>query len=218
MMRRGKFFVMLGGVVVLVAGVFIGAFLVLRSEAGRGQFFGIDNESVADFKTQTTRALLNELAALRTGETGTANKNLTQELLDTIDQEAAADNLTEDIILSYLETNSNAIFPSISDQELNIKSSAGSREYLNEVSVHLLLLAGAWQKIIELEDQDAYTQLSTLLSEGESALRVQAVPPRYLEFHKRVLQLYSAVRVTVDNALLPNGNDPLLGLIAIARL
>src|SRR3989344_5686017 len=82
--RRGKFLITLGGVAVLVAGVFIGAFLVLRSETGEGKLYAISNST-----TKSTQELLDELYQIHS-ESSNSNqppKNLTEDFLTTVSAE-----------------------------------------------------------------------------------------------------------------------------------
>ncbi len=220
-LRREKIIFVIGGMVLILAGVIIGSFLVLRSATSQGLFYDITNET-AKLQQQATGALLNELSNIQTEleQDQVLEHNLTQEFLDTLAQEAVEKGLSQDdltseefflsTVLPFLKENTKEIIPEIRNEEINISALTDSSVYFEDVQIHILLLAGAWQKIallnpeslIEPETREMFGDVARLLKLNDEELRSLIVPIDYVSFHKKILQFSTAMQILTNNVLI----------------
>lgn len=236
MKRRGqKTLILLGGIFLVLAGVVIGSFLVLRSATSQGEFYAITGDG-AGVEEEVAQSFLSDLYDLQEKEFNPTTSNLTQRFLDNIARTSEEQNLSQeeliseeffiDFVLPFLKESANEIFINIDAEDLIIGLLADKGEYIEKINTQIFILAGTWQKINQLtvasinspETKESFRPISQLLDLGIDSLRKQTIPANYVDFHKRVLTLATATQTIIVNGITKENNDPLRGLLAMASL
>jgi len=219
---------------VFFTGVVIGSFLVLKSAVSEGQIFNITNEP-----EENKGGALSELGAIQKllpEDLGSYDKNLTDDFLKTIAFEGVyqeldeagytSEEFLESTVFPYFIENQQTVLNPDSDFKINTSVNKDLREYVDEMSIQVLILAGAWQRVmvadIETLDtpevRESFKKLTELLTINDNELQNKYVPPQYVEFHKKVLQLSSAVQTMISDGVLNKTTDPLKSILVIASL
>jgi hypothetical protein len=236
MQRRGqKTLILLGGIFLVLAGVVIGSFLVLRSATSQGEFYAITSDGVG-VGEEIAQSFLSDLYDLQEKEFNSTTTNLTQRFLDSIARAGEEQNLSQEELVSeefftssvlpFLKESASKIFINIADEDLIIEPLADKGKYIEEINTQIFILAGTWQKINQLtvasvnspETKKRFEPISQLLALGIDSLKKQVVPANYVDFHKRVLTLATATQTIIVNGITKENNDPLRGLLAMASL
>lgn len=238
--QRGiKLIFTIGGLLLFLAGIIIGSFLVLRSATSQGKLYTIENEVLKD-SSNFTQELLDELNLIQElppeqfedSQVG----NITQDFLETISREGDLIGLdiegyTDEIFLESI------VLPYLVDNQINLLERTGGfepqttiltdpQEYIGEIKIHFLVLAGAWQKIISTAPEDLndpkvkedFEALVKLLTQNDKELRDKKVPLQYGEFHKKVVALSTAIQQIVVGGMVNKKEDPLRALLVMVEL
>ena len=233
--RRGrKTIFTIGGVIVFIAGVVIGSFLVLRSTISEGGFFSVSNtdEGIAAY-------VANEVLALRAS--GYANysgdsTDLTSKFASLIFKEGEENNLTQadyesdeffqEVIIPFISAELADILSR--DPDINVVSSASAdlNVYMSELGDRVIIIAGSWQKIVtispnSIDEKDVRENLGlvlTILEANEKDLADMAVPLEWVELHKKTLRLSFLLRALVQYGYLEKSADPFQALVVISAL
>lgn len=236
MQRRGKKILILsGGIFLILAGVVIGSFLVLRSATSQGEFYAITNNEIGA-EEGVAQSFLSDLYNLQEKEFSSNEINLTQNFLNSIARAGEEQNLSEEdftseefftsSVLPFLKESADEIFIDIIDDDLIIEPLADRGKYIEEINTQIFILAGTWQKINQLtissitnpKTEEEFKPVSQLLALSVINLKGQVVPANYVDFHKRILTLATATQAIIVNGITRENNDPLRGLLAMASL
>lgn len=229
-----KTFFAIGGFFVFIFGTIAGSYLVLGSPTSRGEFV-LENEPTESLAT-ISGDIFSSLDLAQEISSGANEKNLTDDFLQTIsragdEQELTAegyetDEFFEDTVVPYFEENSGDVIPSAESFKVNTSITVNTKEYVEEMKLRYLLLAGAWQKIIttspeDLEQENVTEELRDvvlLLSLNDKEMLEREAPSHYKSFHQKTLALSSAIKTILNDVFINKDADPLRALVVVSSL
>ena len=226
-----------GAIIVFIAGLIGGAYLVLKSSVTQGE---LANSTPAQ-NGKSSDELLAELLKINQQEQNALepyippeDKNLTEDFLKTIVDKSAGDRInpkqiaSDDFfvstILPYLKGNQIDLFPEIPDSVLKITtdSKANLKKYYQDTNKDMIVFFDAVKKITKTDEtklQDPATQdeLNTLASNLASSfqnLSRTEVPPSQKELHKKIMVSVLSLQKMTE-AMINYETDPLKSLLVI---
>ncbi len=226
--RRGKIILSISGVVFLIAGVFIGGFLVLKSETSEGQVQWSENIDSIPYQSSTNE-ILKELDFI----SGSEKNSSTDSFLFFLSEKIASGEINKENLESkeimeeispLLEKEIQSIFPEIKDKDLNLQILADKKTYVKKITKEVLVLLGAWQETLMVSDPLSVTlkergrleNVVKLVQAGDEASRKLEVPVEYVEFHKKLLVFSSAIQAFIESGFLKKEEDNVRGILVIA--